>query len=85
VNKFFAECCAKNPRQKKNTRQIEGSSSVKKNTRQRDDLPECFISCTQQRTKIYFSRKEGEEKKVKKNFAKCPDLGHSAKDQKSFF
>ena len=32
------------------------------------------------RNKIFFSRKES-EKKLKKNFAECPDLGNSAKDK----
>ena len=121
ANKFFAECCAKNTRQKKNTRQRGGLPSVRKNTRQRGGLPsvkkkhspkrvfaECFLFCTRQRNKIFFLGKKEKEKmkkklcrvprcrtlgkgkksffwerrrrkKMKKNFAECPDLGHSAK------
>ena len=79
MNKFFAECCAKNPR-KKNTRQIEGSPSVKK-TLDKEGVSRVFYFLHSSKNKNHFSGKEGEEKKLKKNFAECPDLGHSAKDK----
>ena len=60
ANKLFAECCAKN------TRQREGLPSVKKkNTRQRGCLPSIFFFALGKEIKS-FSEKEGEEKNKKK-------------------
>ena len=71
ANKFFDECFTKN------TRQRGGLPSVKKHSAKRG-FAECFLFCTWQRNKIFFWKRR-RRKKMKKNFAECPDLGHSAK------
>ena len=79
ANKFFAECCAKNPRQKKHSAKRRFAECQKKHSAKRG-FAECFLFCTRQRNKIFFLRQK--EKKInKKNFAECLDLGHSAKDK----
>ena len=55
----------------------------KNNTRQTGSLPSVFFD-TRQRNKIFFLGKKEKKKNEKKNFAECPDLGHSAKEKNLF-
>ena len=65
ANKIFAECCAKNIRQKK-TPNKDVVCRVSKKHSAKMGFAECFLFCTRQRNKIFFSEKEGEEKNKKK-------------------
>jgi len=65
ANKFFAKCCAKNTRQKENTRQRGG-------------LPSVFFFALDKEVKSFFWERK-RRKKRKKNFAEYLGLGHLAK------
>ena len=78
ANKFFAECCAKNTRQKKHSAKRRFAECQKKNTRHRGGLPSVFFFALDKEIKSFFWERR-RRKKMKKNFAECPDPGHSTK------
>ena len=94
---MFAECIPSDTRRtrslpsaeiktlgkKKTLGKIRGLPSVKLKTLGKEGFAECFFFALGKRNN-FFSGKEREEKNEKKNFAECPDLGHSAKE-KIFF
>ena len=62
---------------REDTRQRGWFTECQKNTRQRGGLPSVFFTLGKEIKSFFLERRR--RKKIKKNFAECPNLGHLAK------